>query len=112
MPRTWMCLRLFGGLDESGIRVSPVERRLSYGYSITLLVTSLQTQLHPGSERKDRMILGMTLSTFTLFHVVLSLLGIASGLIVVYGLMTGKRLAAWTAIFLLFTVVTSVTGFS
>jgi hypothetical protein len=42
---------LFGGLDKSGIRVSPVERRLSYGYSITLLVTSLQTQLHPGSER-------------------------------------------------------------
>ena len=57
------------------------------------------------------MILGMTLSAFTLFHVVLSLLGIASGLIVVYGLMTGKRLDAWTAIFLLFTVLTSVTGF-
>ena len=37
------------------------------------------------------MILGMTLSTFTLFHVVISLVGIASGLIVVYGLMTGKR---------------------
>jgi hypothetical protein len=32
------------------------------------------------------MILGMTLSAFTLFHVVLSLVGIASGLIVVYGL--------------------------
>jgi hypothetical protein len=57
------------------------------------------------------MILGMTLSAFTLFHVVLSLLGIASGLIVVYGLMTGKRLDTWTAIFLLFTVLTSVTGF-
>ncbi len=57
------------------------------------------------------MMLGMTLSTFTLFHVVLSLLGIASGLIVVYGLMTGKRLDAWTAIFLLFTVLTSLTGF-
>jgi len=57
------------------------------------------------------MILGMTLSAFTLFHVVLSLLGIASGLIVVYGLMTGKRLDAWTAIFLIFTVITSATGF-
>jgi hypothetical protein len=57
------------------------------------------------------MILGMTLSTFTLFHVVLSLVGIASGLIVVYGLMTGKRLDTWTAIFLIFTVLTSVTGF-
>jgi hypothetical protein len=57
------------------------------------------------------MILGMTLSTFTLFHVVLSLVGIASGLIVVYGLMAEKRLDAWTAIFLIFTVLTSVTGF-
>jgi hypothetical protein len=57
------------------------------------------------------MILGMTLSTFTLFHVVLSLLGIASGFIVVYGLVTGKRLHGWTAFFLLTTVLTSATGF-
>lgn len=57
------------------------------------------------------MILGMTLATFTLFHVVISLVGIASGLIVVYGLLGGKRLDTWTAIFLLFTVLTSVTGF-
>lgn len=57
------------------------------------------------------MMLGMTLSTFTLFHVVLSLVGIATGLIVVYGLMTGKRFGGWTATFLLFTVLTSLTGF-
>jgi hypothetical protein len=57
------------------------------------------------------MILGMTLSTFTLFHVVLSLVGIASGFIVVYGLLAGKRLDAWTGIFLIFTALTSVTGF-
>src|ERR1700739_955364 len=57
------------------------------------------------------MILGMTLSTFTLFHVVLSLVGIASGFIVVYGLVAGKRLDGWTAIFLIFTVLTSLTGF-
>ena len=57
------------------------------------------------------MILGMTLSSFTLLHVILSLVGIATGLIVVYGLMTGKRFDAWTAIFLLFTVLTSLTGF-
>ena len=57
------------------------------------------------------MMLGMTLSTFTLFHVVLSLVGIATGLIVVYGLMTGKRFDGWTAVFLLFTVLTSLTGF-
>jgi hypothetical protein len=57
------------------------------------------------------MVLGMSLSTFTLFHVVLSLLGIASGLIVVYGLLSAKRLDSWTAIFLVTTVLTSATGF-
>lgn len=56
-------------------------------------------------------ILGMTDSTFTAVHVVLSLLGIASGLLVVYGLLTGKRFDGATAIFLLTTVLTSVTGF-
>jgi hypothetical protein len=57
------------------------------------------------------MILGMTTSTFTLLHVLLSLTGIGSGFIVVYGLLTGKRLNGWTAIFLATTVLTSATGF-
>ena len=57
------------------------------------------------------MILGMSLSTFTLLHVVISLVGIASGLIVVYGFIAGKRLDIWTALFLLTTVLTSATGF-
>jgi hypothetical protein len=57
------------------------------------------------------MILGMTTSTFTLVHVLISLVGIASGFIVVYGLITGKRLDGWTATFLATTILTSVTGF-
>jgi hypothetical protein len=57
------------------------------------------------------MILGMTTSTFTLVHVVLSLVGIASGLVVAYGLLAAKRLDGWTALFLATTVATSVTGF-
>jgi hypothetical protein len=57
------------------------------------------------------MILGMSLETFTLVHVLISLAGIGSGFIVVYGLLTGKRLDGWTAIFLLTTVLTSATGF-
>jgi len=57
------------------------------------------------------MILGMTTSTFTLVHVLISLSGIASGFVVVYGLLTGKRLDGWTAIFLTTTILTSVTGF-
>jgi len=55
------------------------------------------------------MILGMTIFTFV--HVVLSLIGILSGFVVLFGLLTGKRLDGWTAIFLLTTVATSVTGF-
>jgi hypothetical protein len=57
------------------------------------------------------MILGMTTSTFTLLHVLISLAGIGSGFVVVYGLLTGKRLDGWTAIFLATTVLTSLTGF-
>jgi hypothetical protein len=51
------------------------------------------------------------LKTFTLLHVVISLVGIASGFVVMYGLLTGRRLGGWTALFLLTTVATSVTGF-
>src|SRR6266480_5915867 len=57
------------------------------------------------------MILGMTTSTYTLIHVLISLVGIVSGLVVVFGLLGGKRLDGWTALFLATTVATSVTGF-
>jgi len=55
--------------------------------------------------------LGMSLPAFTLFHVVISLIGIGSGLIVILGMLAAKRLGALTAIFLITTVATSVTGF-
>jgi len=57
------------------------------------------------------MILGMSTSTFTLVHVLLSLAGIGSGLVVLYGLLNARRLDGWTATFLATTVATSVTGF-
>jgi hypothetical protein len=57
------------------------------------------------------MILGMPTSTFTLVHVLLSLAGIGAGFVVVFGLLGGKRLDGWTALFLATTVATSVTGF-
>jgi hypothetical protein len=55
------------------------------------------------------MIFGMT--TLTFVHVVLSLIGIFSGFVVVFGLFASKRLDGWTALFLVTTVLTSVTGF-
>jgi hypothetical protein len=53
----------------------------------------------------------MTTSTYTLIHVLLSLVGIGSGFVVLFGLLAGRRLNGWTALFLLTTVATSVTGF-
>src|SRR5215831_7428400 len=58
------------------------------------------------------MIWGMTTSTFTELHVALSLVGIASGLIVMVGLLRGRGLAGWTVVFLLSLLATSVTGFA
>ncbi len=57
------------------------------------------------------MILGMSTSTFTSLHVVISLIGIVSGAVVVLGMLANKRLDVWTAVFLATTVLTSVTGF-
>jgi len=48
---------------------------------------------------------------FTVVHVVLSLLGIFSGVIVLFGMFRSQRLHGWTALFLATTVLTSVTGF-
>src|SRR6266403_2669429 len=57
------------------------------------------------------MILGMSLSTFTAVHVIISLIAIVSGIIVMFGLLGSKRMPGMTAIFLLFTILTSATGF-
>ena len=51
------------------------------------------------------------MNTFTIVHVVISLIGIGSGLVVLAGLLAAKRLDGWTALFLVSTVATSVTGF-
>jgi hypothetical protein len=48
---------------------------------------------------------------FLRVHVALSLIGIVSGLIVLYGLLTANRMNGWTMLFLVTTVATSVTGF-
>ncbi|WP_022723088.1 hypothetical protein [Rhodopseudomonas sp. B29] len=57
------------------------------------------------------MVLGMSLATFTLVHVVISLIGIGAGLVAMVGLLTSNPLRGWTALFLLTTILTSVTGF-
>ena len=57
------------------------------------------------------MILGMSLSTFVLVHVIISLVGIAAGFIVMFGMLGSNRMPGLTAIFLLLTILTNATGF-
>jgi len=57
------------------------------------------------------MTLGLSLETFTILHVVISLIGILSGLVVVFGFLGGKQLDGLAVLFLITTVLTSVTGF-
>jgi hypothetical protein len=57
------------------------------------------------------MIFGMSTAAFTQLHVIISLIAIASGLVVVLGMLGAKRLPGMTALFLVTTIATSVTGF-
>jgi hypothetical protein len=58
------------------------------------------------------MILGMSTSTYTLLHVVISLIGIGSGLVVMYGFLTANPKNGINTIFLVSTILTSLTGFA
>ncbi|MCU1280486.1 MAG: hypothetical protein JWM53_4032 [bacterium] len=57
------------------------------------------------------MMLGMSLVTFTIFHVIISLIAIASGLVVAFAMLRNRLPSGWNALFLVTTVLTSVTGF-
>ena len=57
------------------------------------------------------MILGLSVQTFTLLHVAISLVGILTGLVVLAAMILGRDLKINTAVFLAATVLTSATGF-
>ena len=57
------------------------------------------------------MVLVLSLPAFTMFHVIISLIAIASGIVVMFGLLGSKSLPGLNVIFLLFTILTSDTGF-
>ena len=57
------------------------------------------------------MILGLSIAAFTILHVIISLIAIVSGIYVVIAMVGGSKPTGWTALFLLTTVLTSVTGF-
>jgi hypothetical protein len=57
------------------------------------------------------MMLGLSLSAFTILHVIISLIAIVAGLVVMFAMLGSNAMPGLTAIFLLFTILTSVTGF-
>jgi hypothetical protein len=56
------------------------------------------------------MMLGLSLENFTLLHVIISLVAVASGLVVLFGMLSSQRMPALTGVFLVTTILTSVTG--
>jgi hypothetical protein len=57
------------------------------------------------------MIIGLSLENFTLLHVIISLVAIASGIVVLIGMLRSQKMPGLTALFLLTTILTSATGF-
>ncbi len=57
------------------------------------------------------MILGLSITTYTLLHTVLSLVGIVAGLVVAGALASGTRLDRWAAVFVVTTVLANASGF-
>jgi hypothetical protein len=64
-----------------------------------------------GSNRRKGAIMIFGMTAYTFVHVVISLVGIGSGLIVLLGLLAANRLNGWTALFLISTIATCLTGF-
>jgi hypothetical protein len=62
-------------------------------------------------KRERIMVLGLSLSSFTLLHVIISLVAIASGFVVLFGLLGSNKMSGLTALFLATTILTSATGF-
>ena len=53
----------------------------------------------------------MILHVYTIIHTLISLAAIFTGLVVLFGMLAGKRLDGWTKWFLITAVATTVTGF-
>jgi hypothetical protein len=57
------------------------------------------------------MVFGLSLHTFTQAHVIISLVGIVTGLVALAGMLGAQRPDGWTKAFLIATTLTTVTGF-
>jgi hypothetical protein len=59
--------------------------------------------------REGAMFAGFT--AFTWFHTILSLIMLVAGIVVIFGMISGRRRDGWTALYFVTAVLTSVTGF-
>jgi hypothetical protein len=100
-------LRLWQTGNEDITRTS-IQHQL---FSLVLITPSGNKKFRFHEREGYPMALGMSLATYTIVHVIISLIGIGSGLIVLFGLLNGKLLTGWNGLFLLTTILTSVTGF-
>ncbi len=57
------------------------------------------------------MIVGLSLPVFTALHIAISLAGLGAGFVAVGAMLAGQWLGGWTAVFLIATALTSITGF-
>ena len=57
------------------------------------------------------MTLGLSLHAVTILHVIISLIGVVSGLVVLFALFKSQSKPGMTALFLLSTILTNATGF-
>jgi hypothetical protein len=53
----------------------------------------------------------MLLTIYTVLHVAISLIGIVSGCVVMFGFLTRRKFKSWTSVFLVTTIATSLSGF-
>ena len=58
------------------------------------------------------MTLGLSLQAVTILHVIISLIGVVSGLAVLFGLFKSQSKPGMTALFLISTILTNATGFT
>jgi hypothetical protein len=67
--------------------------------------------IDPLKKGERAMMLGLSLHAVTVLHVVISLIGIVTGLVVLSGLLKSQSMPGMTAVFLITTILTNATGF-
>jgi hypothetical protein len=103
-----------GGLHRRPAQHEAAARRFQHGRRTQRHGTVAAAVLDFGGRAhwEGTMVLGIfDLTAYTIAHVIISLVAITAGLVAVFGMVTGQRMAGWTLLFLVTTVLTSVTGF-